>query len=872
MIFNSLLEDYSQLLKEYEITFINDYPYLLIGSINSEQGWIFHISVISSQIIKLLEDLIPILISNSIPFKIPQNKLINEQLLDGTLGYTRQGKSICIYPNHNEQAVKLAQELIILTHNIKGPEIPTDRHLGNSLYTRYGGFNPIYIKSNNGINEKHIYDNKGRLVKDEYKIPFKIPKGVKWPFDTISSLKSNSLKKIISKHYIPIEVISSNNKGRVLKALSIKRIFGIHLCIIKEGKKNMWIDEHERDMKDRLKWQLSLHTIFANKIRVPKIFEYTEENGNGYLIMEYIEGVSLHKKIDEQLLNKPWSHVTKEKKIKILNYLHQILIIIKEIHALGFIHRDIAPENFLINKDDLIVLIDLELMYNINSPQENFYSGGTLGFMSPEQAAMSIPTEKEDIYAIGALMLISFTGLNPSRLIHTSTISLKQKLLFYLQDESTTDIITQCLNHNPHERPTLLEVINIIELYIQNTTKQSTPKVIAFESYPAITIENIIQKSINSLSTPLLLPPDGIWVSNIQEIATNSLIRNNQVELIISGGLFWGIAGIILMLNNAKKNGYTIELCMYSYQKSLDFVYNDYINNKANNLGLYHGISSLATIITQAIKIEILENTESIKLFIMQCFEQKSSSIDIEFGISGQALSLLGCNDVLNDKETHILLEEYKNAILSKQKKDGSWNTSKIQRSKLKKFHMIGISNGNAGICLFLLKYNSKITKDRHSITKALKWLSVKTEKQLNVYKNITGIDDLMSASSLSHGMTGTALIFCYAFEILNDVGYKDIAIKILSLLPPHIMHDNLCLANGISGWGIAYIEAYRIFKDASWLERATWITSVILNAIQEQGDGNTYWLANKSNTPAVDLGTGQSGIIYYLMKYAQSI
>ncbi len=121
--------------------------------------------------------------------------------------------------------------------------------------------------------------------------------------------------------------------------------------------------------------------------------------------MQYITGTSLYNKLKEiNSISKSWHDLTISESVQLLTYLIQIVIAISNLHKKGYVHRDIVPVNFLIDKSEKLFLIDLELTYSLreNKPSPPF-TLGTPGFASPEQQAISRPTTKEDIYGLGAL-------------------------------------------------------------------------------------------------------------------------------------------------------------------------------------------------------------------------------------------------------------------------------------------------------------------------------------------------------------------------------------------------------------------------------------------------------------------------------------
>ena len=129
-------EEYANLLKSFDLEFKPDEYYLLVGDIKQVQGWIIHVSVIISQFENLLNIVIPLLIREKTPFKIPSNREICKNIQFGHFGVIKIGKTLCIYPETDAKALSISKELIKLTHSFKGPVIPTDLCLGNVVYTR----------------------------------------------------------------------------------------------------------------------------------------------------------------------------------------------------------------------------------------------------------------------------------------------------------------------------------------------------------------------------------------------------------------------------------------------------------------------------------------------------------------------------------------------------------------------------------------------------------------------------------------------------------------------------------------------------------------------------------------------------------------
>ena len=90
------------------------------------------------------------------------------------------------------------------------------------------------------------------------------------------------------------------------------------------------------------------------------------------------------------------------------------------LHSLNIIHRDIKPQNIIIDENDKAVLIDLQAARNIADKQKkDTVNLGTVGYAAPEQYGVHQSIPPTDIYALGVLLNEMLTGAHPS--INTPT-------------------------------------------------------------------------------------------------------------------------------------------------------------------------------------------------------------------------------------------------------------------------------------------------------------------------------------------------------------------------------------------------------------------------------------------------------------------
>jgi serine/threonine protein kinase len=142
-----------------------------------------------------------------------------------------------------------------------------------------------------------------------------------------------------------------------------------------------------------------------------------------------------------------------------LNYFLQITEIINDLHQLGYLHRDIQINNFIV-KDQKVYVIDFELAYYMPAGIPNPAFGfGTAGFVSPEQKISLTPSPAEDIYSLGALL--AFMILNPQSNLEFSG-NIYNALVNLNLEENILETIVRCLDPVAENRPSLPAIINAL--------------------------------------------------------------------------------------------------------------------------------------------------------------------------------------------------------------------------------------------------------------------------------------------------------------------------------------------------------------------------------------------------------------------------
>ncbi|MGC8229709.1 Stk1 family PASTA domain-containing Ser/Thr kinase [Pseudobacillus badius] len=139
---------------------------------------------------------------------------------------------------------------------------------------------------------------------------------------------------------------------------------------------------------------------------IVNIYDVGEEEGINYIVMEYVDGMTLKQYIQQH------SPIPVEKTIDIMK---QLASAIAFAHHNSIIHRDIKPHNILMDREGNVKITDFGIAMALSSTSITQTNAvlGSVHYISPEQARGGMATKKSDIYALGIVMFELLTGQLP---------------------------------------------------------------------------------------------------------------------------------------------------------------------------------------------------------------------------------------------------------------------------------------------------------------------------------------------------------------------------------------------------------------------------------------------------------------------------
>ncbi|MBD2360242.1 SUMF1/EgtB/PvdO family nonheme iron enzyme [Anabaena minutissima FACHB-250] len=218
---------------------------------------------------------------------------------------------------------------------------------------------------------------------------------------------------ILRNHYKIIKILGSGGFGDTYLAQDLD-LPNHPQCVVKHLKPNS--DPKVLEIVRRLfdsEAQI-LYRLGNDSDQIPRLFAHFEEQGEFYLVQEFIDGQDLSYEII------PGQKLTE---IAVTKLLQEILEILAVVHKQNIIHRDIKPQNLMRRRQDgKIVLIDFGAVKEVNTMMVNSQGQtsfsvviGSLGYMPTEQAG-GRPKLSSDVYAVGMLGIQAITGLQPNEL------------------------------------------------------------------------------------------------------------------------------------------------------------------------------------------------------------------------------------------------------------------------------------------------------------------------------------------------------------------------------------------------------------------------------------------------------------------------
>ena len=153
---------------------------------------------------------------------------------------------------------------------------------------------------------------------------------------------------------------------------------------------------------------------------VAAVYDVLEDNGEIFLVMEYVEGETLRERLHRPLPLEEFLHIARQ--------CADALVV---AHARGIVHCDLKPENIMLTATQQVKVLDFGVAKHIPRTDDSStleeLVGGTPAYMSPEVLLDNLSDGRADIFSLGVVFYEALTGQHPFRA--RSFVATSQRIL-----------------------------------------------------------------------------------------------------------------------------------------------------------------------------------------------------------------------------------------------------------------------------------------------------------------------------------------------------------------------------------------------------------------------------------------------------------
>ena len=200
---------------------------------------------------------------------------------------------------------------------------------------------------------------------------------------------------------------------------------------------------------------------------IVKIYDVGFSEKIQYIVMEYIDGITLKEYIEEERVL-TWKDT--------VHFVIQFLRALQHAHDKGIVHRDIKPQNIMMFTDGTIKVMDFGIakFAREDGKTATDQAIGSVHYISPEQASGNVTDAKSDIYSVGAMMYEMLTGRKPFdsdnpvaiAVMHMHDIPERPRAINSDIPDGLEEIVLRAMEKAPEDRyATTADMISDIEAF-----------------------------------------------------------------------------------------------------------------------------------------------------------------------------------------------------------------------------------------------------------------------------------------------------------------------------------------------------------------------------------------------------------------------
>ena len=223
----------------------------------------------------------------------------------------------------------------------------------------------------------------------------------------------NLIGKKLDGRYLIESLIGVGGMANVYKGRDIRTNNAIAVKVLKEE----FLDNEE--LVRRFKNESKAISILDHP-NIVKVYDVSVTDQLQYIVMEYIDGITLKEYLKQRGGALTWKEV--------IHFATQVLSALEHAHSKGIVHRDVKPQNIMLQADGSIKMMDFGIA-RFSRAQSQTVSDKAIGsvhYISPEQAKGDHTDARTDIYSVGVMLYEMLSGHLPFDGSGTVSIAIMQ--------------------------------------------------------------------------------------------------------------------------------------------------------------------------------------------------------------------------------------------------------------------------------------------------------------------------------------------------------------------------------------------------------------------------------------------------------------
>lgn len=396
------------------------------------QGWKLHVSATLANANVVLRQVASVLLAEPAAFKFASDRQMLFMMLGKNWPREGGGKFITIYPADEEQFQRLVGALSAATAGQDGPYILSDRRVPESriLFYRYGQHVADEEVDAQGHRPQQIRAPSGEAVSDRRRGYYQLPEWVEDPFGAASvrKVESDAPRVTLNGRYEVQSVLRYSNAGGIYKARDLETE---ETVIIREARPNVGFVDFSTDAVALLRKEARVLQRMQDTGLTPRFLDGFQRWEHYYLVQEHVEGTDLRDYVLDRYFQRQSLSSPRRLFQSLRRLIQELVRGVEAFHGRGIILRDLSSSNVLVRRDGTLCFIDFEISWERGTEQAVAFMH-TPGYASPEQMSYREPTEADDFYALGALLvefcsfMTSGLALNPEGVLASAGMMLAE--------------------------------------------------------------------------------------------------------------------------------------------------------------------------------------------------------------------------------------------------------------------------------------------------------------------------------------------------------------------------------------------------------------------------------------------------------------